>query len=177
VIRTADYCAGWMDSSIHQFLADIGSPSSRMKYALITCLDSSFDVASLLRTSDALEPLSSKAVTRGNGILVSTSRLLTAERSARIFHGFDEVWFFPSRDVAPKPRRICIIGPLILSGDPAPEIVEWMDANGCSLGLGDGTGLNFVAKLRGIAKYLVNEYAVSIEGNGAAENDARVPRR
>jgi len=176
VIRTADYCAGWMDSSIHQFLADIGTPSSRMKYALMTCLDSSFDVASLLRTSDALKPLSSQAVTRGNAILVSTNRLLTAERSARILHGFDEVWFFPSRDVAPKPKRICITGPLILAGDPPPEIVKWMESNNCSLGLGDGTGLNFVAKLRGIAKYLVNEFAVSVEGNGAAE-DASAPRR
>jgi len=32
-----------------------------------------------------------------------------------------------------------------------------MRSTNCSLGLGDGTGLNFVAKLKGIARYIVDE--------------------
>jgi hypothetical protein len=168
MIRTADYCAGWMDSSIHQFLTDIEAPPSSMKYALVTCLDSSDEVASMLQTSEALKPLKQQAVTKGTAVLVPTSKLLKAEQSQRIFHGFDEVWFFPSRDVAPKPGPICITGPANLTAEPPQEIVTWMESNRCSLGLGDGTGLNFVAKLRGIAKHLVNEYSVSVEGNGSA---------
>ena len=166
MIRTTSYCAGWMDSSIHRFLDDMGPPLSSMKYTLITCLDSSFDVSSMLPTSETLRPLKELAVTKGNGILVSTKKLLAAERSGRIFHGFDEVWFVSSQDVAAKPKRICISGPTTLTADPPQETVKWMERNGCSLGLGDGSGLNFIAKLRGVAKYLVNEYSASVEGNG-----------
>lgn len=167
MIRTADYCTGWMDSSVHQFLADLDSPSSSMKYVLITCLDSCFDVASMLQKSAALKPLGPHAEVIGQGLLVSTSRLMKAQQSGQIFFGFDEIWFFPSQDVTRKPKHICITGPEPLKPDPPAKLVEWMENNRCSLGLGDGAGLNFIAKLRGVAKHLVNEWTASAGGNGA----------
>jgi hypothetical protein len=166
MIRTSEYCTGWMDSSIHRFLVDLESTPSSMKYALITCIDSSFDVVAVFRTSAALKPLATQSEAVGKGMLVSTARLLTAERGGQIFHGFDEIWFFPSQDVAAKPEQICITGPETLSPDPPAKLVKWMNRNKCSLGLGDGTGLNFIAKLRGVARHLVNELSATIDGNG-----------
>ncbi len=32
---------------------------------------------------------------------------------------------------------------------------KWMQRNDCSLGLGDGVGMNFCAKVRGVARYLM----------------------
>ena len=35
-----DYVAGWLDSSIHDFLAALSLRTATTRYALITCLDS-----------------------------------------------------------------------------------------------------------------------------------------
>lgn len=168
MLRTAEYCVGWMDSSIHRFMANIDPPPTSMKYALITCLDSCFEVASILSKSAALSPLKPQAEIVGKSVLVSTRRLLSAERNRQIFFGFDEVWFLPTALVKPKPRGIGLVGPTRLSPDLPAKLVSWMNDNSCTLGLGDGVGLNFVAKLQGLAKYIVNELSDSIDGNGPA---------
>ncbi len=37
------YTAGWLNSSIHDFLEEIPRPFESIQFALITCLDSSFN--------------------------------------------------------------------------------------------------------------------------------------
>jgi hypothetical protein len=167
MLRTEELCVGWMDSSVHHFLESIDPPPANMKYALITCLDSSFDVASMLATSAALQPLKRQAEVVGPSVLVSTRRLLSAERKEQIFHGFDEVWFFPSAEVKPKPKQVSLVGPSRLPQELPKALVRWMEEHGCSLGLGDGAGLNFVARLQGVAKFLVSEWAESLNGVGS----------
>ena len=146
---------GWIGTSIHDFLSAIEEPPSGMTYTLITCLDSSFDIPSLLNTSQALEPLRGKCSTVGQGILVSTRQLLAAERRQRIFFGFDELWFLDRRVVEPKPKELVITGPNRISEETVIGLAPWMEASGCSLGLGDGLGMNFCARLRGVARHLV----------------------
>ena len=56
LVSSKEYVAGWLDSSVHDFLAVL-SPAAGMKYALITCLDSNPKPASLLNTSPELKPI------------------------------------------------------------------------------------------------------------------------
>lgn len=150
-----EYIAGWIDSSIHDFLGEIDSIPAGMRYTLITCLDSCFDLPLLLKKSSALGALRRDGTTLGRGFLVRTSRLLTAERKQRVFFGFDEVFFFPQRPSKRKPESIILTGPARI-GQPLPTKVKtWMSQSRCNLALGDGTGLNFIARLSGIAKHLL----------------------
>lgn len=153
------YSAVSIDGSIHQFLKDLPTPPASMRYALITCLDSSINIPSLLSTSSALDTLATDAKVVGQGILVSTKRLLAAEQANRIFFGFDEVWFFPSGDVSAKPSDVFVAGPTHLAAKLPPNLVRWLERNKCTLGLGDGTGLNMIARLQGVAKLIVNQFA------------------
>lgn len=153
--KQADYVAGWIDTTVHDFLRDIAEPPSNMAYALVTCLDSEFDVASLADRSPHLRSLTGKGERVGSGILVTTRQLLAADRQERIFFGFDEVWFFPKRDVTPKPEGLVMTGPEHVTPDDLRQHGDWMKANSCSLGLGDGTGLNYCLRVKGVAQYVV----------------------
>ena len=153
--KQPEYIAGWIDTSIHDFLSEIIRPSSSMAYTLISCLDSCFNVASVVEKSKHLQSLRGEYKQVGNGLLVKTDKLLKAEHKGRIFFGFDEVWFFPSIEVIPKPDWLTIIGPHRIKAPSIQEIIEWMQAGRCSFGLGDGTGMNYCLKARGIEKYFV----------------------
>jgi hypothetical protein len=157
-----NYSSGWIDSSIHQFLSEIQRHPTSMTYALITCIDSCFDVSSMMTSSSGLSKLNRDAKCVGKGVVVPTKKLLSIDRDDRIFFGFDEVWFFPQARVSPKPDNICLTGPSEQPIDLSSNIVTWMSRNKCTLGLGDGTGLNFVARFTGIAKYIVNEWGASM---------------
>jgi hypothetical protein len=151
-----DYTIGWVDSSIHEFLLGLESPPpAAMGCALITCLDSCFDMPMVVERSREirLAELTGKFV--GKGFLVKTHELLSRERKHPIFFGFEEVFFFASSPRKSKPEAVTLVGPEKLS-EPLPgKWVGWLRQTRCSLALGDGTGLNFIAKLEGIAKYLV----------------------
>jgi hypothetical protein len=159
--RKSEFVAGWIDTTIHEFLATIEEPSSSMSYALITCLDSSFDAPSLLETSPSLRELKEKCTIVGNGLLLTTRQLLAAERRARIFFGFDELWFFDRREITPKPEEVVFVGPEKILEETLERTSQWMQATGCSLGLGDGAGMNFCARLRGVARHLVEAFGNS----------------
>jgi hypothetical protein len=83
------------------------------------------------------------------------------ERRQRIFFGFDEVWFFTHSSVSPKPDDVVITGPNKIPSEMTPGLTEWMQSNGASLGLGDGTGMNFCARLQGVARRLVESLSES----------------
>jgi hypothetical protein len=167
--RTSEYTAGWIDTTIHDFLTDIEQVSPSMAYALITCLDSTFDVPPLLQASPALRALREKCRVIGKGILVTTRQLLVAKRESRILFGFDEVWFFPRPEVSPKPKGFVLTGPERVPIELVERYSNWLSGNGCSLGLGDGTGMNFCARLRGVARYLVRSFGET-ESARHAEN-------
>lgn len=157
--KSSQYRAGWIDTTIHDFLYEIEDPPSSMAYALVTCLDSSFDVASLAKQNPQLMGLKRHGREVGQGVLLSSRRLIAMERRQRLFFGFDEVWFFTRSRVQPKPQRVVITGPDRISPERMRRAAGWMQKNGCSLGLGDGMGMNFCARLEGVAKYLVESYS------------------
>jgi hypothetical protein len=155
MVRYKNYIAGWLDSSIHDFLIDFPPTFNSMKYALITCLDSNREPCSLLRRSPELEPIKKWAQPLGKGLLLPTRLLLDAESSDQLLFGFDEVWFFASDQVEPKPSSAWLVGPRRIDQEKINTLGTWMSRNSCSLGLGDGEGLNFVVRARGLISYVI----------------------
>jgi len=151
-----DYSVGWVESTIHEFLLSIEvPPPAAMAYALITCVDSCFDLPLVVERGREVHQARLNGKFVGKGFLLKTSDLLESERKHPIFFGFDEVFFFASRPRKSKPDSLILVGPARHSHPLPPKWVDWLRRNRCSLALGDGTGLNFIAKLEGIAKYLV----------------------
>lgn len=148
------------DVRLTDFVDAIGSPPASLKFALITCLDSCFDVSGLLLTSKHLEPLRGAFEELGSGLVISTTRLLKAHQQAPVFFGFDEVFFFSKRPTRPKPATFSLVGPSPTSPDSSAKARRWFIDTSCYLGLGDGTGLNFMARMVGrIPEMLVNTVA------------------
>jgi len=155
IVTYKDYVAGWLDTTIHDFL-DVLSPSAAStKYALITCLDSNLNPASLRTASPELKPIASKLQILGHGLLLPTKLLLETESRSQLFFGFDEVWFFPNRDIEPKPEAASIIGPSRVDQARFNKLGKWMLENSCSMALGGGDGLNFVVRAHGLSKFLL----------------------
>jgi len=153
IIKYKDYVAGWIDSSISEFMEFFPKNSPGMDYALITSLDSNLSPSNLLSKSPELKRLQKSAKSIGSGVLVPTS--LTLGAGVEMFYGFDEVWFFPKDRITPKPQSAWLVGPHRISQPKLDELGEWVVENDCTLGLGDGDGLNFLVKAHGLVRYLL----------------------
>jgi hypothetical protein len=147
--------AGWLDSSIHDFLEAFADVPDSTAYALVTCLDSQPNTASLLRRSPDLRSVARKCQLVGHAILLPTATLLEANAQTPLFTGFDEVWFFPNDTIEPKPDSAWLVGPNRISRSKLQVLGPWMRKNNCTLGLGDGEGLNVAVKGHEMARYLI----------------------
>src|SRR5437016_1477234 len=154
LVQHGKYVAGWLDSSIHDFL-DAFTPSASTAFALVACLDSNLEPASLLQTWPALQGVKSKVKPLGQALLLPAKELQEIRAQNELYLGFDEVWFFPTGDIKAKPQSSWIVGPRRIDEAKLRELGDWMSANGCSLALGDGDGLNVIVKAQGLVKYLI----------------------
>jgi hypothetical protein len=155
MISARDYVAGWLDSSINEFLKAVPADALSVKYALVTCLDSNLEPKSLLRKSSNIWGLSKEFRPLGKALLVPTAALVSANLKSRLFFGFDEVWFFPNDKITPKPPSAWLVGPARIAQEKLDRLDAWMSDNSCSLALGDGEGLNFIIKARGLVKHVL----------------------
>ena len=150
-----DYVAGWVNLSVNEFLNAFPQTYERLRFCLITCVDSNKSPVSLLQSSPELEYLRTAARPFGHGLLLPTNKLLESRGRHRIFFGFDEVWFFPNEPLAPKPDTAWLVGPARVEERTLRTLGSWMTDNSCSLALGGGAGLNFIVKARGLVRYLI----------------------
>jgi hypothetical protein len=158
-----EYVAGWLDSSIEEFLDTFPRNSESAAYALITCLDSSPDPASLLQKNPTFRAALNGATTLKKGLLLPSKVLHKASLRSQLFVGFDEIWFFPTPEIEPKPESFSIVGPHRVDQEVLDNLGPWMEANGCSLALGDGEGLNLIVKAYGLAKFVIAQSLVQPE--------------
>ncbi|HEV7280604.1 MAG TPA: hypothetical protein VGN57_10400 [Pirellulaceae bacterium] len=153
IVSHGKYVAGWLDSSVGDMLGALPKASRSTSHALVTCLDSDPRPSNLLRRSPELLAIAKSCRQVGNGFSVPTSLLI--ERRETLFHGFDEVWFGRSEFVVPPPRQATIVGPDRVDAGAIGALGAWMSKSDCSLGLGDGVGLNVVAKASGLMRFLL----------------------
>lgn len=155
LVSHEDCVAGWLDGSIHGFLEFV-APTSMAQYALVTCLGNDQAPALLLEKDKVLEPLRPQAQIIGNGFLVPTNLLLEADVWQQIFTGFDEVFFFPTKFIGrPKPESASLVGPGRVTQFMLDLFGKWLSDYSCSLGIGDGGGLNFVVRTHTFNKLLL----------------------
>jgi hypothetical protein len=155
MVTYEQYVAGWFDSSIHDFLVTLPSRLDSMRYALITCLDSNLEPAPLLRETPEFRAFAPEARSLRSGLLLPTRALLEVVSRSQLFFGFDEVWFFPEEIDKPKPDSAWLVGPARIEQEKLNKLGAWMTNTACALGLGDGEGLNFIIKARGLVKHLL----------------------
>jgi hypothetical protein len=155
MVHYNDYVAGWLESSIQDFLSVFPRNSESADYALITCLDSNTDIGSLLKKNAGLRVAMNGVATLKKGLLLPTKLLHNANLRTRLFVGFDEIWFFPRAKIEPKPESASIVGPHRIEQEILDKLGHWMGANGCSLALGDGAGLNIIVKAQGLMKHVI----------------------
>jgi hypothetical protein len=155
IVSYKDYVAGWLDSSIHDFLTVLSPSAASSRFALITCLDSNPAPAALLDKSPELKPLRRHAQVLQEGLLLPTATLLRIDARSQVFFGFDEIWFFPSRNIAPKPVGASLVGPGRLSQDRVRKLGKWLSDNTCTLAIGGGEGLNFIVRARGLLRLML----------------------
>jgi hypothetical protein len=148
------YTAGWLDNNLHDFL-QVFQAFPSMQFALISCLDSNRNVHELLERSPELASIKSDARVHGSSLIVPTKKLLDADRSERLLFGFDEIWFFPHDNISPLAPDSGIVGPRRISQERMNKLGDWLQANSCSLGLGDGDGMNLVLKASGLVRYIL----------------------
>jgi hypothetical protein len=154
-VQWNEYVAGWLDSSIAEFLTDCPRDSDSAAYALITCLDSSFEPASFLKKDSSLRGAMNGVYMLKKGVVLPSKLLQRASVRNQLFVGFDEIWFFPTDKIEAKPESASIVGPDRIDQRTLEELAPWMEANGCSLGLGDGGGLNIIVKAHGVVNYVL----------------------
>lgn len=158
--KETEYTSGWIDTTIHDFLSAMSaSPASR--YALITCLDSCFALAPIADANPQLQELKRRGKLQviGDSISLATRDLLAIQRQRRLFFGFDELWFGSHVAKSPKPADLVITGPERITDAMLSALAGWMESSHCSIGLGDGVGMNFCAKLTGATRRLVDAFA------------------
>lgn len=154
MVTSGDYVAGWLDCPIHDFL-QVLTPTTTIKYVLMTCLDSNPNPAALRSQGPELKSIAANAEVRGSGLLFPTDSLLKADSRKRIFFGFDELWFFPTKGIQTNPPPLSLVGPARLNQPRLKRLARWMSRESCSLALGGGDGLNFIVRARGLVRLLL----------------------
>jgi hypothetical protein len=109
----------------------------------------------LLKKSSKLKAALHGAKALRKGLLLPSCLLDSAEVRNQVFFGFDEVWFFPTDKIKPKPESAWIVGPSRIDQAKLDKLGTWMTENDCSLALGDGDGLNVIVKSHGFAKHVI----------------------
>jgi len=113
-------------------------------WALLSMVDSCAPVADLPSVAPTLARHGIDPAVVGGSVAVPT-RVLPRLADDGFLNGFDEVWLFVDAPVTDKPATAAhLTSDRPLREPPASELVEWMGAAGCVIGLGDGDGLNYV---------------------------------
>ncbi|MHC4464796.1 MAG: hypothetical protein ACYS30_25710 [Planctomycetota bacterium] len=145
---------GWLQDSIWDLIQSNWEVFDKLPYALVTCIDSSEDMKSTITARKIVE-LEGSCSFLGRSLLVSDGRIVDVAQRYNLFSHFDEIWLYRDRPAVDKPTVFSIVSPLELSTDSlSRELLEWFDASGCILGLGDGIGMNYVTTSKEIVQSL-----------------------
>jgi len=148
-----NHFVGWLKTSISSVVEGIPELVNRFPYILISSIDSSFALKTLTTTNLIVRDFDTCRFME-NSLLIEGVDIGRLAESYNLFNGFDEIWFFsslPLKNILPDGT---ITGPLKITDNIPDGLVQWMKRSGCILGLGDGTGLNYITNDKSIAKII-----------------------
>jgi hypothetical protein len=156
---------GWLDASIGELVQADPALFGAFAYVLVTSVDSTREVYTM-RTGRRILDAYADCRPLGSGLLIPGVRVPAIHDALNLFTGFDEIWCL-DRDVGiPKPEAISILSPPGFDdAGPREDVPAWMELAGCRLALGDGFGVNYVARDETLRRALVSAAAMP----GAAE--------
>lgn len=139
---------GHLESSIAEMLHGETCVTRDSSVVLITCLDSVHDLAASAIGTEVLKRFPDCRVL-GAGLLLPGALVRHVQGALGLFSGFDELWCCDQAPRTAPPEQISVRPPPGFGTEaPSPEVLAWMMNNACALALGDGFGLNFVARDR-----------------------------
>ena len=147
-------CYGWLQDSIRDLIQSRWEVFDQLPYVLVTRIDSSEDMVSMLVTETIVQSEGACSLL-GRSLLVGDARIVDIAQRYKLFSHFDEIWLYKEPPTIDIPEDVGIGPPLEPYAEaPSRELVDWFNASGCILGLGDGTGMSYVTKSREIAERL-----------------------
>jgi hypothetical protein len=145
------FSIGSVDGQIGDLIRRCPGIISEYRFAYITSIDSDTVLSSDLYTS-IMRKYSRSFCQIGYGLQIFVADLFSISVDLKLFSGFDEIWFFDQTVTIPKPLDFWIVGPTDLELENIPSsLFTWMWESNCKLGLGDGTGLNYITPVKGKA--------------------------
>ena len=132
--------------------------ATKAKYILVTCVDSNRKPRELMGLRTLLQKAGIQFEILGDFLVLTRVGFLEALPLKGLFCGFDQVWFhesFPSEEEACK-SSITSDG-IDLSKELPEELASGFMRSSAILGLGDGCGLNVIAKRKEILNLIVND--------------------
>ncbi len=145
---------GWLQDSIWDLIQSHWEVFDELPYALVTCIDSIEDMKSTITARKIVE-LEDSCSFLGHSLLVGDCRIVDVAQRYNLFSHFDEIWLYKDCPAIDKPQESSIVSPLELSTDaPSKDLMEWFNASGCVLGLGDGIGMNYMTTSKEIVQSL-----------------------
>jgi hypothetical protein len=143
------FVVGWLDFGIRYLVQNNWEILRDTSFVLVTDIDSMRDPA---RLAPKIRQEYPACRILDDGILMPGNILSAAHESIGLFFGFDEMWLFDHEPTEGMPKDVSLVGPYNIETDEIrPAIKSWMDRSQCKLGLGDGTGLNYVTPDKEIA--------------------------
>ena len=155
--KVSDMWVGHIDASIANLVTDIPDLITRFPFVLITCIDSSRELRKLKTTKKIVEKYPGCQFVNNN-LLMSGTLFTEISHSQHLLNGFDEIWLSFVLPVEAVPGEFWMVSPRNIVNDIPPGLAEWMKRTGCIIGMGDGTGLNYVTEEVAISELLEGMY-------------------
>jgi hypothetical protein len=156
---------GWLEDAIWALGESDWDIFHKLPYCLVTCVDSSPHVG-FIATAEGIIDRETSCSVYGEGLLVCDARIAEVAERYKLLVPFCEMWLFEKPPKIEKPGTFSIVAPLNLNEDPLPEgLLEWFNASGCVLGLGDGIGLNYVTREKSILNSLMERQKLPPSGS------------
>lgn len=140
MIRQDDLLANTIDSSIGDFIAKFPELFEGFAHVLITSLDSTRQ----LQEDGMIKDCGVPHRFLNGGVVFEGKAIKYLHKMEEMFSGFDELWCFRTKVVTPLPSGVELVSPFEITTEITEAVKHWMRESKCILGLGDGTGLNYV---------------------------------
>ena len=131
------------DLTVRDWLTANASKIRDLPYVLISSMDSDRQVTTMPWVTARCLNSATWALSL-TPLVISGVSAIDLLADDNLFTGFDELWIPTGLPVAQPPEDAHLVAPRELDIECPAGVLNWLDASGCRLGVGDGYGMNYV---------------------------------